>query len=226
MNICSYVVVQAAREIGPNLLQTGCTATLSGFSAPGVRRVLVIALVLNAAMFVFEMAAGLSADSVALQADALDFLGDALTYGISLAVLGMSLAHRATAALVKGIAMALFGTWVLGSAAHAAWTQPLPVPEVMGATGILALVVNLGVAALLYRYRGGDSNMRSVWLCSRNDAIGNLAVVVAALGVLGTGTVWPDLAVAAIMAGLALFASAQVVRHALAERRTSLVAAE
>ena len=191
-----------------------------------VRRVLAIALGLNAAMFAIEMAAGLSADSAALQADALDFFGDTVTYGLSLAVLGMSLARRAAAALFKGVSMGLLGLWVLGVAAHGAWAQPLPAAEVMGAVGLLALGVNLGVAVLLYRFRGGDSNLRSVWLCSRNDAIGNFAVLAAAAGVFGTGTSWPDLAVAAIMASLALIASVQIIRHALAERRGGLAAAE
>ena len=195
-------------------------------SSRAVRRVLVIALGLNAAMFAIEMAAGFGADSVALQADALDFFGDTVTYALSLAVLGMSLARRAAAALFKGVSMALMGLWVLGATAHAAWVQPLPIVEVMGAVGVAALGVNVGVAVLLYRFRGGDSNMRSVWLCSRNDAIGNLAVIAAAAGVFGTGTVWPDLAVAAMMATLALVASLQIIRHALAERRGALIAAE
>lgn len=186
-----------------------------------VRRVLAIALGLNAAMFAIEMAAGFGADSVALQADALDFFGDTVTYGLTLAVLGMSLARRAGAALFKGVSMALMGLWVLGATVHAAWAQPLPAAEVMGAVGLLALGVNLGVAVLLFRFRGGDSNMRSVWLCSRNDALGNLAVLAAAGGVFGTGTLWPDLAVAAIMASLALIASAQIIRRALAEGRWS-----
>lgn len=186
----------------------------------------MIALGLNAAMFAIEMAAGLGADSVALQADALDFFGDTVTYALSLAVLGMSLARRTAAALFKGVSMALMGLWVLGAAAHAAWAQPLPIVEVMGTVGVAALGVNVGVAVLLYRFRGGDSNMRSVWLCSRNDAIGNLAVLAAAAGVFGTGTVWPDLAVAALMATLALVASLQIIRHALAERRGALIAAE
>ncbi len=189
---------------------------------PPVRRILWLALALNAAMFVIEFAAGVAADSVALEADALDFLGDAVTYGISLLVLGHTLIWRARAALFKASLMAAFGLWVLGAAIHGAVTQTVPEAAVMGAVGLLALAVNVGVAALLFRHRSGDANMRSVWLCSRNDAIGNLAVMGAAAGVFGTGSVWPDLAVAAIMAGLALWASGQILVHA----RRELIAAD
>ncbi len=187
--------------------------------APGYRLVLWIALLANAAMFVVELGAGLAAGSVSLQADALDFLGDAANYGISLAVLGMALAWRARASLLKGASMAAFGAWVLARAAINLVNSTVPEPMTMGVVGTLALATNLAVALLLYRYRDGDSNMRSVWLCTRNDALGNVAVLAAAAGVFGTGANWPDLIVATIMAGLALTASAQVARHALQELR-------
>lgn len=187
---------------------------------PRWRRVLWIALVVNAAMFLVEMVAGASADSRALQADALDFLGDAGNYALSLAVVGAALAWRARAALVKSIFMLGFAGWVFASAMIAFVDGTLPDPALMGAVGALALAANVGVALLLYRYRTGDANMRSVWICSRNDAIGNVAVLLAALGVFGTGSAWPDLIVAAIMAGLALTGGVQVFRQATTELRT------
>jgi Co/Zn/Cd efflux system component len=194
-------------------------AASTGATDPRYRRVLWTALGLNATMFLVEIGAGLAAGSVSLQADALDFLGDAANYGLSLFVLGMALAWRARAALVKGISMGAFGLWILGAATWQALAGTVPAAGVMGAVGLLALAVNVGVAVMLYRYRAGDANMRSVWLCSRNDALGNIAVVAAASGVFATASGWPDILVALAMAGLALWASVQVIRHALAELR-------
>jgi len=184
---------------------------------PQYRRVLWLALGANAAMFVVEIIGGVQSGSTALLADAVDFAGDAANYGLSLAVLAMSLRRRAGAALIKAASMGLFGAAVLGRAAYAAWSGLPPEPLAMGAIGALALAVNVGVALLLFRFRDGDANRRSVWLCTRNDALGNIAVLIAALGVAGTGTVWPDLAVAAIMAGLAIYSSIQVIGHARRE---------
>jgi Co/Zn/Cd efflux system component len=178
-------------------------------------------IALNATMFVVEMAAGHLAGSQALQADALDFFGDALTYGISLAVIGASVAVRTTAALAKGISLALMGVWVFGSTAYHVFFVGVPQAEIMGAIGFLALLTNLASVALLVRYKDGDANVRSVWLCSRNDAIGNVAVMVAALGVWGTASGWPDLIVAGVMAGLFLWSSFQIVAQALRERRAA-----
>ncbi len=186
-------------------------------SDPRWRRVLWAALIVNAAMFFIEMAAGASADSRALQADALDFLGDAANYAVSLAVVGAALAWRARAALLKSLFMFGFAAWVLGSAGLAFVNGTAPDPATMGVIGALALTANVGVALLLYRYRTGDANMRSVWICSRNDAIGNVAVMMAAIGVLGTGSAWPDLIVATIMAALALTGGIQVMRQAWGE---------
>lgn len=180
-------------------------------------RAVWIALGINGLFFLVEIVAGALSGSVSLQADALDFLGDAANYGISLGVAGMALAWRARAALVKGATMAAFGVWVIGSTAYNAVSGTVPEAPVMGIVGALALAANAFVALMLYRFRDGDSNMRSVWICSRNDAIGNIAVMLAALGVFGTGAAWPDLVVAAIMASLALTGAWQVVRHALAE---------
>jgi Co/Zn/Cd efflux system component len=185
--------------------------------SPRYRRALWVALFLNAVMFVVEIAGGLKSGSVSLLADAVDFAGDAANYGISLAVLSMGLAWRARAALIKGLTMGAYGVLVLAKTAWAAALGVPPEPTIMGLVALLALAVNVGVAILLYTFRNGDANMRSVWLCSRNDAIGNVAVAIAALGVFGTGTAWPDLFVAGVMATLALTASVVVVRQARAE---------
>ena len=188
-----------------------------GITPPGYRRVLWIALVVNALMFAVEIGAGLAAGSVSLLADAIDFLGDAANYALTLAVLALGVTWRARAALVKAASMLLFGALVLGRAGWAVLHGAAPEPLTMGLVGLLALAANVGVAVLLYAFREGDANMRSVWLCTRNDAIGNVAVMLAALGVFGTGTRWPDLAVAAIMATLALSAGFSVVRQAREE---------
>ena len=186
---------------------------------PGYRRALWIALVVNAGMFLLEIAAGLSAGSVSLLADAIDFFGDAANYGLSIAVLSMALAWRSRAALIKAASMLLFGLLVLGRAAWSAFHGHAPEPVTMGVVGLLAFCANLGVAWLLYAFREGDANMRSVWLCTRNDAIGNVAVMLAALGVFGTGTRWPDLGVAAVMAALAVSAGLSVITQARRELR-------
>ncbi|AKQ42997.1 Co/Zn/Cd efflux system component [Aurantiacibacter atlanticus] len=184
---------------------------------PRWRLILWIALIANAAMFVVEIVAGLAADSRALQADALDFFGDAANYAISLGVAGLALSWRAKAALVKAATMLVFGLWVIGYAVYGLVAGSNPEPQTMGVIGTLALVVNVIVALMLFRYREGDANMRSVWICSRNDAIGNIAVLGAALGVFGTGQAWPDLLVAAIMAGLAIWGSVEVFGEARRE---------
>jgi len=181
------------------------------------RRVLWVALAVNLAMFCVEIGAGLAAQSVSLLADSLDFLGDAGNYGISLFVLGMALQWRARASLLKAASMGAFGLWVAVTTVHHALAGTVPAAPVMGMVGALAFAANLGVAALLYRWREGDSNMRSVWICTRNDAIGNLAVLAAAAGVFGSGTGWPDYLVAAVMSGLALVGAFQVARQAMAE---------
>ena len=196
----------------------GKQATFDGASDE-YRQRLRIVIVLNALMFAVEMGAGHYARSQALYADALDFLGDALTYGISLAVIGASVRVRTNAAIAKGLGLLLMGAWVFGSTVHRALHVSVPTAEVMGVVGVMALVTNVACVMLLVRYKDGDANVRSVWLCSRNDAIGNVAVMLAALGVWGTATGWPDLAVALIMAGLFLSSSFQIIRQALNERR-------
>lgn len=188
---------------------------------PRYRKILWIALLINFTMFVIEIVSGLNANSVSLLADAIDFFGDAMNYGISLAVLSMSLMWRARAALFKGFTMGAFGIFVLASAVWSYMHGQVPEPYTMGAIGLLALIANVSVSVMLYAYREGDANMRSVWLCSRNDAIGNVAVMAAALGVFGSGSAWPDLLVALVMASLAISAASQIIKKALGEISTS-----
>jgi Co/Zn/Cd efflux system component len=188
-------------------------------NTPEWRRALWVALVVNTGFFLAEIIAGIAAGSEALQADALDFFGDAGNYAISLGVTGLALAWRARAALVKGGTLIAFALWVLGSTTWHTLQGTVPHAELMGTIGVAALVANAGVALLLYRFRTGDANMRSVWICSRNDALGNLAVVLAAAGVFGTKTGWPDVIVAAIMGTLGLWGGWQIVRQARSELR-------
>ena len=193
---------------------SGCSTSVV---SPGFRKALWIALAINLVMFVVEIVSGLRSGSVSLLADAIDFAGDAANYGITLVVLSMGLVWRSRAAMVKGLSMLAFGVFVLGRAGWSIYADVVPEPLTMGVIGALALVANVIVALLLYAFRQGDANMRSVWLCSRNDAIGNIAVMIAAAGVFSTGSGWPDLIVALIMAGLALSAGYSVVRQARQE---------
>jgi len=188
---------------------------------PRYRKALWIALVLNAVMFAVELGASWTSGSVSLLADSIDFFGDAGNYAISLAVLGMAVTARSRAALFKAACMGGFGVFVLGKALWNLQGGVAPEPATMGAVGLAALAVNAGVALMLYRFRSGDANMRSVWICSRNDALGNVAVMLAALGVFGTGSAWPDLLVACVMAALALSGSWTVLRQARIELRTA-----
>jgi Co/Zn/Cd efflux system component len=197
---------------------------------PGYRRALWMVLAINALMFCVEIGAGLVAGSASLQADALDFLGDAANYAISLFVAGMALRYRAMAALGKATTMGLFGLWVIGVTVWHALHGTLPQAFTMGAIGFTALLANAASFALLWAYRTGDSNMQSAWICTRNDVLGNVAVLLAAAGVFGTGTGWPDVAVALLMAVLALQGAWVVLRRAMAELRSqaefAMVAAE
>ncbi|WP_422372362.1 cation transporter [Hoeflea sp.] len=187
---------------------------------PAYKRVLWAVITINAAMFVVEMSAGRLAGSQALQADALDFLGDALTYGLSLAVIGMSLKVRSMAALLKGVSLLLMGLWVFGSTVYQVFVLGMPSAEIMGVIGLLALAANLASVVLLMRYKDGDANVRSVWLCSRNDAIGNVAVMAASVAVWFTATAWPDLVVALLMAGLFLRSAQLILAQAWKEFRS------
>jgi Co/Zn/Cd efflux system component len=186
---------------------------------PRYKRILWTVIAVNGVIFLGEMLAGQIAGSQALKADALDFLADTVTYGLSLAVIGASLRTRATAALAKGLSLSLMALWVFGSTVYQTLILGLPKAELMGVVGILALAANLASVLLLQPYKNGDANVRSVWLCSRNDAIGNVIVMCAALAVWGTARAWPDLLVAAIMAGIFLSSSVQILRQAWAEYR-------
>lgn len=180
---------------------------------------------LNALMFAVELGGSWASGSVSLLADAIDFFGDAGNYAISLAVLGMAASTRSKAALLKAACMGAFGVFVIGKALWNMQVGVPPEPATMGAVGFAALAVNASVALMLYRFRTYDANMRSVWICSRNDALGNVAVMLAALSVFGTGNAWPDLLVGGVMGVLALNGGWTVLRHARAELRTSAVAA-
>ncbi|OSZ76049.1 cation transporter [Hydrogenophaga sp. IBVHS1] len=184
---------------------------------PRYRKILWIALIVNAAMFLVEIGAGVQAGSLSLLADAVDFAGDAMNYAVSLAVLASALAWRARAAILKAVSMMGFGLYVLGAAVWSVWHGGVPQAMTMGVVALMALAANVAVAWMLYAFREGDANMRSVWLCSRNDAIGNVAVFMAALGVFGTGSAWPDLLVASLMAALALHGGWTVLRQARGE---------
>jgi Co/Zn/Cd efflux system component len=186
------------------------------------RRILWAVLAINAIMFLVEIGAGLAAGSASLQADALDFLGDAANYSISLFVVGLPLWYRATAALAKGGSMGLFGLWVIGTVVWHTVHGTLPNASTMSAVGFAALVANAASFGLLWAYRRGDANMKSAWICTRNDVLGNLAVLLAAAGVFGTGTGWPDIIVATVMAALALQGAALVITRSLEDLRRPL----
>jgi len=186
---------------------------------PHYKRVLWTVISINGVMFVTEMLAGHVAGSQALKADALDFLADTITYGLSLAVIGASIKTRAVAALSKGLSLSAMSLWVFGSTLYQTLVLGIPHAELMGAIGLLALAANLASVLLLMRYKDGDANVRSVWLCSRNDAIGNVVVMIAALAVFGTESAWPDLAVAGVMAGIFLTSSIQILKQAWTEYR-------
>lgn len=188
------------------------------------RRVLWIALLVNAAMFAAEAGSSLAAGSTALLADSLDFFADAANYAISLYALALGAAARSRAALVKGATMGAIGLWVLGAAALRVAAGGAPDPLIMGPVALLALAANVGVALILYRHRDGDANRQSAWLCSRNDAIGNIAVIGAAGAVAWTGTPWPDLIVAAAMASLFLHSATLILRQALREKHAAAYA--
>ncbi len=186
-------------------------------TSPHYRRILWIALIVNTLMFFVELSAGWQSGSVSLLADSVDFFGDAANYGLALWALSMAAIWGSRVALLKGITMLLFGLALLARVAWGAWLGTVPEAFTMGAIGILALCANLFVAALLYQFREGNANMRSVWLCTRNDALSNIAVVFAGIGVWGSASAWPDLAVALIMAGLAIHSGLTVIRHAQVE---------
>ncbi len=200
----------------------GCSCGTTCQSAPTdhrYRRALWVALVLNALMFFVEIVASFKAESVSLLADAIDFLGDAGNYAVALFVLGLAPVWRSRTALWKGWLMVGYGVFVLGKSVWQWAAGIVPEAFIMTWVSLLALAVNIGVAMLLYAYRNGDAQARSVWLCSRNDALGNLAVIAAAGGVWVTAQGWPDIVVALILASLALTSGASVIRQARQELR-------
>jgi Co/Zn/Cd efflux system component len=213
------------RELNPHHPDTSTASCCSGgvLVFDGMdrkyKRLLWTVIGINATMFLTEMIAGQLAGSQALKADALDFLADTVTYGLSLAVIGAGLRRRASAALLKGVSLSAMALWVFGTTLYQTLVLGLPKAEVMSVIAVLALAANLGSVLLLLPYKDGDANVRSVWLCSRNDAIGNVIVMLAAFGVWGTETAWPDLAVAAVMAGIFLTSSVQILRQAWSEYR-------
>lgn len=197
-------------------MSVGCCHNEPKFDgvSPEFKRALWFVIAINGVMFAVEVVAGAFAGSKALQADALDFLGDTTTYALSLYVIGMSLRTRATAALLKGLSLAGMGAWILGTSVYQVLILGVPKAEVMASIGLLALVANLGSVLILMRFKDGDANVRSVWLCSRNDAVGNVAVMLAAGTVWFTDTAWPDLIVAALMAGLFISSAVQIIQQA------------
>ncbi|HET7849963.1 MAG TPA: cation transporter [Pseudolabrys sp.] len=197
----------------------GHDVKFDGLSAD-YRRRLWLVIGINATMFAVEMGAGALAGSQALKADALDFLADSTTYGISLAVIGAPIRTRAAAAVLKAVSLIVMAAWVLGMTAYYVLYVGMPRADIMGGVGVLALMANAASVLLLVRYKDGDANVRSVWLCSRNDAIGNVAVMVAALAVWATGTRWPDLIVAALMAGLFLYSSVRILQQSVREMQS------
>ncbi|MEX0956784.1 MAG: cation transporter [Rhizobiaceae bacterium] len=190
-----------------------------GLSADYKRRLWAV-IAINAAMFGVEMTAGQLAGSQALKADALDFFADAATYFISLMVIGAAVRVRTGAAIAKGLSLLAMGLWVAGSTIYQVLVLGVPAPHVMGAIGFMALAANVASVLILMRYKDGDANVRSVWLCSRNDAIGNVAVMFAAAGVWLTATAWPDLIVAGVMSGLFVWSSVQILSQSAREWRT------
>jgi len=183
------------------------------------RNVLVIVLIINAVLFVVEAAAGLLANSTALLADSLDMLGDSLVYGFSLYVLWRSAAWKAKAALLKGAIMAVFGLGVLLEVIYKTISGIVPSAETMGIIGALVLLGNGICFLLLFRYRSDDLNMRSTWLCSRNDIIANVSVLAAAVGVKMFDASWPDIVVGAAIAALFLKSALTVLRESFGELR-------
>jgi Co/Zn/Cd efflux system component len=185
------------------------------------RSVLVAVLAINAVLFVVEGAAGLLADSTALLADSLDMLGDSLVYAFSLYVLSRSAAWKAKAALLKGTIMAVFGAGVLLEVIYKTISGIVPAAETMGIIGTLVLLGNGICFLLLFRHRSDDLNMRSTWLCSRNDIIANMSVLIAATGVKVFDASWPDIVVGGAIAALFLKSASTVLRESFLELRLS-----
>ncbi|MCK0071227.1 cation transporter [Kordiimonas laminariae] len=186
-------------------------------SSLAYKRVLIVIIAINFGMFFVEFFGGLASGSMSLLADSLDFLGDSATYTISLIVIGMPLAVRAKASLFKSLSLFAIAAWVLGSTLYRVFIEGVPEALIMGTIGVAAFAANVISALLLLKYKDGDSNVRSVWLCSRNDAIGNLTVIVAASGIAATDAAWPDLVVAGIMGSLFIHSATRIVQQSWRE---------
>jgi cation diffusion facilitator family transporter len=183
-------------------------------------RALRIVLAINATFFAIELCAGILAHSTALLADSLDMLGDSLVYGLSLYVLSRSPKWKVSAAMAKGVIMIVFGIGVMIEAVYKALSGQVPGYETIGIIGLLALLANAFCFILLYRHRGDNLNLRSTWLCSRNDVIANAAVLVAALGVYLSKSLWPDVIIGVAIAALFLKSASTVLRESILELRT------
>ena len=181
------------------------------------KRILVIIIIINFSMFLVELGGGVLSGSMSLLADCLDFLADSATYTISLIVIGMPLAVRAKAGMFKGISLLFIAAWVIGTTGLRILENDVPEPLTMGVIGFAAFAANVISALLLVKFKDGDSNVRSVWLCSRNDAIGNVAVMLAASGIVVTNSAWPDLLVAGIMATLFSHSAINIIRQSWKE---------
>ncbi|WOJ98150.1 cation diffusion facilitator family transporter [Congregibacter brevis] len=186
----------------------------------GYKRALWAVIAINAVMFGIEMSAGLAANSQALKADALDFAGDTVTYALSLLVIGAAVRTRALASLFKAASLGAMALFILVLTAIRYFEGVTPDAQTMGSIGFLALLANVASVLILLKWRDGDSNVRSVWLCSRNDAIGNVGVIAAGGLVAWTGSAWPDLLVGALLACLFLRSSSAIFSQALLELRS------
>ena len=198
-----------------------CCASQASHHSAKYRKALWIVLVLNLTMFFVEVVMAVKSGSTSLLSDSLDFLGDSANYMISLIVLPMALSYRAKASMVKGLTMGGFGLFILITTIYRAFYGEIPGHDQMSVVGALALVVNVTALAVLLNFRDGDSNMRSVWVCSRNDAIGNVAVILAGMAVYFFQSKYPDLIVAFVLAFLALQASQEIIKRAWAELKVS-----
>ena len=201
--------------------QSCCSSNQPIHQSPKYKKALWIVLILNLSMFFVEIVMGIKSGSTSLLSDSLDFLGDSANYMISLIVLPMALSYRAKASMVKGLTMGGFGLFILITTIYRAFYGEIPGHDQMSVVGALALVVNVTALAVLLNFRDGDSNMRSVWVCSRNDAIGNVAVILAGMAVYFFQSKYPDLIVAFVLAFLALQASQEIIKRAWAELKVS-----
>lgn len=201
--------------------QNGCSANTPTHQSSKYKKALWIVLILNLSMFFVEIVMGVKSGSTSLLSDSLDFLGDSANYLISLIVLPMALSYRAKASMVKGLTMGGFGLFILMTTVYRVFYGEMPSSSEMSIVGFLALLVNVSAVLILLKFRDGDSNVRSVWVCSRNDAIGNVAVILAGMAVYFFQSKYPDLIVAFVLAFLALQAAKEIIERAWTELKVS-----